>query len=255
MDTFLGKTFLVTGSSSGMGLATASDLLGQGARVVLHGYEHPNKLPPGVQQLLSEDNAHYLNADLAAPDSVESLAHEAVHWAGTLDGFVHCAALTSHRTWTEITVSEWDRAFAVNVRAAFLLSQHLAPALRRSRGAIVLVSSTHAMRVNRKNIVYDTSKAALNQLSLALALEFKTDGVRVNTVMPGGVNTPMLQNWLVDYTGSDLEAQALLKEGLDLGRIGQPNDIAQVITFLLSPASRWITGATVTADGGAILER
>jgi NAD(P)-dependent dehydrogenase (short-subunit alcohol dehydrogenase family) len=64
MDTFLGKTFLVTGSSSGMGLATASDLLGQGARVVLHGYEHPNKLPLGVQQLLSEDNAHYLDADL-----------------------------------------------------------------------------------------------------------------------------------------------------------------------------------------------
>lgn len=255
MSTFAGQSFLITGSSSGMGLATAKLLLEEGARVVLHGLQPLADLAPEVHLFLEDEMAHYISADLTQPSAVEALTRGATQWAGQLNGFVHCAAMTSHREWSDVAVEEWDLVYAINLRSAFLLTQRLAPALTETSGSIVFVSSTHAVRVNRRNLLYDTSKAALNHLGQSLALELKPHGVRVNTVMPGGINTPMLRSWLVDYTGSEEEAGHVLDEGISSGRIGQPQDIAHVITFLLSPASCWITGATITADGGALLER
>ena len=255
MSIFAGQCFLLTGSSSGMGLATAKVLLEEGAQVALHGLQPLADLPPEAHAVLQDNKTHYIQADLTNPGATEELAKDAIQWAGQLHGFVHCAAMTSHREWSEVAIHEWDSVYKVNVRAAFLLTQRLAPSLKETSGSIVLVSSTHAVRVNHRNLLYDTSKAALNHLGRSLALELKADSIRVNTVMPGGVNTPMLRNWLVDYTGSEREAGQVLNEGIRSGRIGQPQDIAKVITFLLSPNSRWITGATITADGGALLER
>jgi len=154
-----------------------------------------------------------------------------------------------------VSVSEWERVFSLNLRSAFFLSQALAGQLIASQGSIVFVSSTHAVRVNRNNALYDTSKAALNHLVRSLALELKPEGVRVNAVMPGGVDTPMLEQWLVDYTGSSEAAQQTLADGVKSGSVGQPSDIAEVIAFLLSAHARWITGTSVVADGGALLDR
>ncbi len=93
----------------------------------------------------------------------------------------------------------------------------------------MVVSSTNALRVNTSNLVYDSSKAALNHMARALALELKSEGVRVNTVMPGGVDTPMLSRWLGDYAGSPAAAKKVLEDGISSGAVGTPDDIASAI--------------------------
>ena len=249
------KTVLITGSSSGIGLATAKLLLGRGARVIFHGHEPRQELGPELLELLENSESPYLEANFLKEDAPETLASRLTEVVGSLDGFVHCAATPSHQPWRTVSVSEWERVFSLNLRSAFFLSQALAGQLIASQGSIVFVSSTHAVRVNRNNALYDTSKAALNHLVRSLALELKPEGVRVNAVMPGGVDTPMLEQWLVDYTGSSEAAQQTLADGVKSGSVGQPSDIAEVIAFLLSAHARWITGTSVVADGGALLDR
>lgn len=246
-------SILVTGSTSGIGLATARRLHDDGARVILHGRRSPSELPDLVLELLESDRVSYVVADLSKPDQARELADLAQEQAGSLSGVVLNAAVELHKPWDETTAAEWDSVMSVNVRSALLITQGAAPYLTESQGSIVVVSSTNALRVNTSNLVYDSSKAALNHMARALALELKSEGIRVNTVMPGGVDTPMLSRWLGDYAGSPSAAKKVLEDGISSGAVGTPDDIASAILFLLSDDARWVNGAQLVADGGAYL--
>lgn len=250
---FDNHSVLVTGSTSGIGLATALRLHREGARVVLHGHRPTSELPDPARKLLSSDRAHYIEADLADSHQARELAHHAQQKAGVLSGLVLNAAVELHKPWNETTADEWDHVMSVNVRSALLITQGATPYLAESRGSIVVVSSTNALRVNKSNLVYDSSKAALNHMARALALELKAEGVRVNTVMPGGVDTPMLSRWLEDYAGSPSAAKKVLEDGISNGAVGTPDDIASAVVFLLSNNARWVNGAQLIVDGGAYL--
>lgn len=250
---FARHSILVTGSTSGIGLATARRLHDDGARVILHGRRSPSELPDLVLELLESDRVSYVVADLSKPDQARELADLAQEQAGSLSGVVLNAAVELHKPWDETTAAEWDSVMSVNVRSALLITQGAAPYLTESQGSIVVVSSTNALRVNTSNLVYDSSKAALNHMARALALELKSEGVRVNTVMPGGVDTPMLSRWLGDYAGSPAAAKKVLEDGISSGAVGTPDDIASAILFLLSDDARWVTGAQLVVDGGAYL--
>ena len=250
---FVRHSILVTGSTSGIGLATARQLHDDGARVILHGRRSSSELPAVVLELLESDRVSYVVADLSKPDQARELADLAQQQAGSLSGVVLNAAVELHKPWDETTAAEWDSVMSVNVRSALLITQGAAPYLTESQGSIVVVSSTNALRVNTSNLVYDSSKAALNHMARALALELKSEGIRVNTVMPGGVDTPMLSRWLGDYAGSPAAAKKVLEDGISSGAVGTPDDIASAILFLLSDDARWVTGAQLVVDGGAYL--
>lgn len=250
---FARHSILVTGSTSGIGLATARRLHDEGARVVLHGRRSSSELPDAVLELLQSDRVAYVVADLSKPDQARELPDQVKKKLASLSGVVLNAAVELHKPWDETTAAEWDSVMSVNVRSALLIAQGAAPYLRETQGSIVVVSSTNALRVNTSNLVYDSSKAALNHMSRALALELKAEGIRVNTVMPGGVDTPMLSRWLGDYARSPSAAKKVLEDGISSGAVGTPDDIASAILFLLSDDARWVNGAQLVVDGGAYL--
>ncbi len=250
---FARHSILVTGSTSGIGLATARRLHDEGARVVLHGRRSSSELPDAVLELLQSDRVAYVVADLSKPDQARELPDQVKKKLASLSGVVLNAAVELHKPWDETTAAEWDSVMSVNVRSALLIAQGAASYLRETQGSIVVVSSTNALRVNTSNLVYDSSKAALNHMSRALALELKAEGIRVNTVMPGGVDTPMLSRWLGDYAGSPSAAKKVLEDGISSGAVGTPDDIASAVLFLLSDDARWVNGAQLVVDGGAYL--
>ena len=156
----------------------------------------------------------------------------------------------------ETTAEEWDRVMASNIRSVFLSAKEAHPLLRKSKGAIVNVSSVHAMATSKNIAAYAASKGALSAFTRSLALEFGEDEIRVNAVLPGAVDTPMLHAGLdrghVD-PGSVDELVRGLGERHVLGRVGQPEEIGKVIHFLAdAKQSSFITGQSIVVDGGAL---
>ena len=246
---------LVTGSTSGIGLATARKLNALGYDVTLHGRTPRTKLDEDLQSWLdSSPSRDYVQADLSEEHAPRTLVEATLaRWDG-LDLLVSNAAVTLHKESSDTSASEWDYLYQVNVRAAFLLGQAARDALAKSRGSAVFVSSTNARKVNRKNLAYDSSKAALNHLARGMALEWRELGIRVNVVMPGGTQSPMLKSWLVDFAGDETAANKVLRDGVKENTIAAPEDIVGAIVFLGSPEAHWISGAVVPVDGGLSLE-
>ncbi len=249
---FQNQSFLVTGSTSGIGFATAQALLSEGANVVFHGLVAKGELSPEVSALLSSDRAHYLQADISDASQAKALPNQAAELHNGLDGLVLSAAIAFHKDWMKVTAADWDHVMQVNLRSNLLIAQSAAEHLIKSQGAIVAISSTNALRANKNNLLYDSSKAALNHMFKDIALELRDKKVRVNVVMPGGVDTPMLVGWLQDYAGEG--ADKALFQARAGGLLGKPSDIAKPILFLLSKDAAWVTGQTLIVDGGAILD-
>jgi gluconate 5-dehydrogenase len=245
---------LVTGSTSGIGLATAAQLLANGWQVQLHGLDR--NAPSAVQELLETypQRANYAAVDLGKPEAASAeLRGLVLKNFGRLDALVSNAAVAHHADYLTATEGDWLKVLRVNLLAAYFLTRDLAGELASSRGSVVLVSSTNAKRVNHSNMLYDVSKAALNHLGRALALELRSRGVRVNTIMPGGTLTPMLDDWLVDYAGDSEAAAKAIAESQASGQLADPSQIAAAIINLLRPETEWITGAAIEVDGGVFL--
>ena len=197
----------------------------------------------------------YIPADVSDPEQVSSVIEQVTQTVGRLDALVNNAATQICKPVIEMDVAEWDLTMNVNVRSAFLFSQAAYPLLKASQGSIVNVSSVHAIATSANIAAYATSKGALVAFTRALAIEFAPVQIRVNAILPGAVDTPMLHAGLerghLSGTNIDELINQLGKKTV-IGRVGNPQEIAQGILFLADHnTSSFMTGQTLVIDGGA----
>ena len=239
-----GRRLVISGASSGIGLETARMLASKGAEVCLTA-RRADPLAAAAKEI--GDGAWAWPCDVADPESVVALAAEAKTRWGAVDGLVNNAGVAPMARLDETPNDVWDETFAINVRGPFLLCRELGPMLKEGMSpAVVNVSSTLAERAIQGMAAYNASKAALNQLTRSLALEWAPQ-VRVNAVMPAVVETPIHAT-----RGMSSEQVEAMGEMHPMGRVGQPEDVAAMISFLLSDASSWMTGTVIPVDGGML---
>lgn len=243
---------LVTGAASGIGRATClrlareGDARGQGARIAAVDIA-PSRALDGVVEELRKLGAEAipLAGDMGSADDPARVVAAAVERFGGLDAVVSNAGVNRPGPLVQYAVEDWDRVFAVNTRATWLLAKAAHPALTASRGAIVAVGSMSGSNPHANLGAYGPSKAAVIMLVQVLAQELGRDGIRVNAVSPGMVRTGMTENVYADARIA-AERDALVP----LGRVATPEDIADVVAFLLGPDARYVNGHDLVVDGG-----
>ena len=244
-----GKVALVTGASSGIGRATAVAFGREGARVALLA-RSLERLEETARRVREEGGeALVLPTDVTVPEQAEKAVQATVgHWGG-IDVLVNAAGIIASGTIENTTLEEWDQMFNINTRAVFYLMHLCVPYLVQRKGNIVNVSSVTGLRAFPNVLAYCASKAAVDHLTRAAALELAPKGVRVNAVNPGVVVTELHRRGGM----SEEQYREFLERSKTthpLGRVGRPEEVADLILFLASPHADWITGDTISIDGG-----
>lgn len=233
------RTVLVTGAAGGIGKAICDVFSREGYRVI--GVDrHPTKDLP--YEVLNYDIGRLCHAD-AARESFYRRAEEICE--GHMSALVNNAAIQIVKPIQAVNSADWAETLDTNLLAPFWLTQHFLPLLRADKGCVVNIASIHAIVTKSEFTVYSTSKGALVSLTRALAIELAPD-VRVNTVIPAATDTPMLRAGF----GENVEGLQQLGDYHPLKHIAQPEEVAQIVLFLSSPQSSFMTGAAVNVDGG-----
>lgn len=241
-----GRRALVTGGGRGLGLAIAAALAEAGASVAVSG-RHEEFLSSAVEELRSRggDDAFFLTGDMADPEAAGDTVREAARRLGGLDVLVNNAGSGVRKAPEDVTVEEYDRVFATNVRGPYFASCAAVDLLAERGGTIVNIASVGAYQPVRDLAAYCASKAALVQLTRALAAEWGSRGVRVNAVAPGFTDSP-----LNAHRKENPEQVEIIVGGTPLGRWGLPADVAHAVVMLVSDGIAFVTGQTLVVDGG-----
>lgn len=235
-----GRTAVVTGGLSGIGRAISQAFVAAGATVVVA------DLSVGPGAACDTGAAHC--CDVSDALSVQALAAAVGGDHDGIDILVNCAGMPQKPVpLAQASPDEWDRIFAVNTRSVFLMTKYFLPALTRRRGNVINICSTVGVQAKPGLAAYGASKAAAISATKALALELAAQGIRVNGINPGAVETPMLTGFA---DGQIEDIKAGFARLVPLGEIVQPGDVAGAALYLASPLARLVTGVIVTVDGG-----
>jgi glucose 1-dehydrogenase len=242
------KVALITGVMGGIGSATSKAFLADGWHVFGFDRNAPEESPEGAQ---------YMVCDVSDPTAIEVSIAEVAQSVDRLDALVNNAAVQIAKPLITMTLEEWDLTLETNLRPAFLTAKYSYPLLKQAKGAVINVSSVHAVATSKDIAAYAASKGGLVALTRAMAIEFAEDGIRVNAVLPGAVDTPMLRDGLRrGHAGEGTEEEMLAALGRNtvMGRVAEPEEIAQMILYLADPQkSGFMTGSPLILDGGATI--
>ena len=235
------KVAVITGGASGIGLATAKKLLGEGANVVLVDW---NQDVSDIAKSLS-NNCIGIRCDVSSDTDVQKCVSEVIERYGHIDYLVANAGIGGGPNKAhEVSVDEWNKVIGVNQTGIFLMNKYvIGEMLKTGGGAIVNTSSMYGLVGTTMSFAYSASKGAINQMTRSLALTYARDNIRVNAIAPGYVDTPILKDVPKEY-------KDVMANQLPVGRLGEDTEIANLICYLLSDNATFITGAIVPIDGG-----
>lgn len=240
-------TVIVAGGITGIGRASVRGLRARGDNVVL--VDH-RPLDEALATEQAPGALHFLQRDLGDPSAPEAIVRDAVARFGTLDAVVVTAALMLSAPLAEWSCGMWDRTVALNLRMPFFMVQAAAPHLAKSDNAsIVLISSTGALRGHAGMSAYQATKAALPGLCRSLTAELAPQGIRINTLMPGWIDTPFNDPFW-QYQRNPESRRKEIEAQIPLRRQGEPDEVAAMVLFLTSSAGRYIAGTSIVIDGG-----
>lgn len=242
---FKDKVILVTGSSRGIGLATAHQFAQEGAILIVHGPEASDELAGAIAEITAlSPQSISLDCQLEDSLAIRKMFDSIKKQFGRLDILVNNAATQNSTPFLQLSEEDWDRVFAVNLKAPFLCSQLAAKMMiDQGGGKIINVGSVHEFQTKRNYAHYSSAKGGLVMLTKNMALELAEHNIQVNQVSPGAIATGL----------TDPERQQQFLSAVPAARVGQPTEIAEMICFLASSCADYITGAAFTVDGGLTL--
>lgn len=234
------RAALVTGSSSGIGLAIAEALQDAGAQVIYHSHEPRRKNWP--------DSRDFLQTDLIPADAPLKLVEAAFDRQPGLDLLVSNAGSFFDIPFLNMTLELWEKTMALNLRAMYFLIQAFAKRLVKEKrgGSVVVMASTNGLQAEMDSTAYDISKGGVIMLTRTLALSLAEHGIRINAIAPGLIRTPLSSAWMASRPG----VEENYRKSIPLKRIGVPEDCAGAVVFLASEAASYITGQALAIDGG-----
>ena len=245
MQKLEGKVALVTGAGSGIGRATATCLANAGAKLAICDVNESG-LEETIKELPNNTKAIKFAFDVSDSNGCNSAVKECLDHFGRLDILCNIAGVILCQHLAKITDEEWQRLLSVNLSGVFFMCRSGMPSLIKSKGCIINMASSAGREGQAYNSAYCATKAGVIMLSKSLALEFAAEGVRVNAICPGMVDTPLTQNFSFPENANEqlLSRLSPLLEG------AKPEEIGEMVVYLASPEARFITGADLPIDGG-----